>query len=63
MRKPKLQIVVLFQNLGERQPYFANSPAPPLPGLLLAGLTPDLVEVEVRTRAGSRSGFGGGARR
>lgn len=47
MRKPKLQIVVLFQNLGERQPYFANSPAPPLPGLLLAGLTPDLVEVEV----------------
>jgi radical SAM superfamily enzyme YgiQ (UPF0313 family) len=47
MRKPKIQIIVLFQNLGERQPYFANSPAPPLPGLLLAGLTPDLVDVEV----------------
>ncbi len=47
MRKPKLLIIVLFQNLGERQPYFANSPAPPLPGLLLAGLTPDVVDVDV----------------
>jgi radical SAM superfamily enzyme YgiQ (UPF0313 family) len=47
MSKPKIQIIVLFQNLGDRQPYFANSPAPPLPGLLLAGLTPDVVDVEV----------------
>lgn len=47
MPKLKIQIIVLFQNLGEQQPYFANSPAPPLPGLLLAGLTPDLVDVEV----------------
>ncbi len=47
MSKPKLQIIVLFQNLGERQPYFAKNPVPPLPGLLLAGLTPPIVEVEV----------------
>ena len=47
MRKPKLQIIVLFQNLGDRQTYYARSPAPPLSGLLLAALTPDIVEVEV----------------
>jgi len=47
MNKPKLQIIVLFQNLGEGQPYFARSPAPPLSGILVAGLTPPLVEVEV----------------
>ena len=47
MRTPKLQIIVLFQNLGEERAYFARSPAPPLSGILLAGLTPDLVEVEV----------------
>ena len=47
MEKPKLQIIVLFQNLGEGQSYFARSPAPPLSGILLAGLTPDIVEVEV----------------
>jgi radical SAM superfamily enzyme YgiQ (UPF0313 family) len=48
MSKPKLQIIVLFQNLGDEQAYFARSPAPPLSGILLAGLTPDIVEVEVR---------------
>jgi radical SAM superfamily enzyme YgiQ (UPF0313 family) len=47
MPKPKLQIIVLYQNLGEEQAYFARSPAPPLSGILLAGQTPDLVEVEV----------------
>jgi len=47
MEKPKLQIIVLFQNLGEERSYFARSPAPPLSGILLAGLTPDIVEVEV----------------
>ncbi|UCF21506.1 MAG: B12-binding domain-containing radical SAM protein [Gemmatimonadota bacterium] len=47
MSKPKLQIIVLFQNLGDQQTYYARSPAPPLSGLLLAGLTPDLVEVDV----------------
>ena len=47
MNKPKLQIIVLFQNLGEGQPYFARSPAPPLSGILVAGLTPPLVEVDV----------------
>jgi radical SAM superfamily enzyme YgiQ (UPF0313 family) len=47
MRTPKLQIIVLFQNLGEERAYFARSPAPPLSGILLAALTPDLVEVEV----------------
>ena len=47
MRRPKLQIIVLFQNLGDRRPYFARSPSPPLSGLLLAGLTPPTVEVEV----------------
>jgi radical SAM superfamily enzyme YgiQ (UPF0313 family) len=47
MSKPKLQIIVLFQNLGEKQTYFARSPAPPLSGALVAGLTPDIVEVEL----------------
>lgn len=47
MSKPKLQIIVLYQNLGEARAYYARSPAPPLSGILLAGLTPDLVEVEV----------------
>jgi radical SAM superfamily enzyme YgiQ (UPF0313 family) len=43
----KIQIIVLFQNLGEDNPYYARSPAPPLPGLLLAALTPPIVDVEV----------------
>ena len=47
MSKSKLQIIVLFQNLGEKQAYFARSPAPPLSGALVAGLTPPLVEVEL----------------
>jgi len=47
MRKPKLQIIVLFQNLGEERAYYARSPAPPLSGVLLAGLTPPIVEVEL----------------
>jgi radical SAM superfamily enzyme YgiQ (UPF0313 family) len=47
MSKPKLQIIVLFQNLGDSEAYFALSPAPPLAGALVAGLTPDIVEVEL----------------
>ncbi len=47
MKKPKLLIIVLFQNLGDEEPYYATSPAPPLPGILLAGLTPESVDVEV----------------
>jgi radical SAM superfamily enzyme YgiQ (UPF0313 family) len=47
MKKPKLQIIVLFQNLGEENPWYAQSPAPPLPGILLAGMTPNIVDVEV----------------
>ncbi len=47
MKKPKLLIVVLFQNLGEEHPYYARNPAPPLPGILLAGLTPPELQVEV----------------
>ena len=47
MKKPKLLIIVLFQNLIDEEPYYARNPAPPLPGILLAGLTPPLVEVEV----------------
>jgi radical SAM superfamily enzyme YgiQ (UPF0313 family) len=47
MAKPKIQIIVLFQNLGEERAYYARSPAPPLSGILLAGLTPDFVEVDV----------------
>ncbi len=43
-----LEIIVLFQNLGEEHPYYAQSPAPPLPGILLAALTPDIVDVRVR---------------
>ena len=38
--KPKLLIIVLFQNLLDEEPYYAKTPAPPLPGILLAGLTP-----------------------
>jgi len=45
MSKPKLQIIVLFQNLEEEQAYYARSPAPPLSGALVAGLTPPIVEV------------------
>jgi radical SAM superfamily enzyme YgiQ (UPF0313 family) len=45
MAKPKLQIIVLFQNLGHGREYFARAPAPPLSGALLAALTPPVVEV------------------
>ncbi len=45
--RKKLQIIVLFQNLGADHPYYAQSPAPPLPGILLAAMTPDIVDVEV----------------
>jgi len=45
--KPKLQIIVLFQNLGDQEAYFARSPAPPLSGMLVAGLTPPIVEVDL----------------
>jgi radical SAM superfamily enzyme YgiQ (UPF0313 family) len=47
MKKPKLLIIVLFQNLKEADPYYARNPAAPLPGILLAGMTPPIVEVEV----------------
>jgi radical SAM superfamily enzyme YgiQ (UPF0313 family) len=47
MKKPKLLIIVLFQNLGEKEAYYAQSPAPPLSGALLAGLTPPVVEIEL----------------
>ena len=46
-QKPKLLIIVLFQNLIDEEPYYALTPAPPLPGILLAGMTPDIVDVEV----------------
>jgi radical SAM superfamily enzyme YgiQ (UPF0313 family) len=38
---------VLFQNLGDQETYFARSPTPPLSGILVAGQTPDIVEVDV----------------
>ncbi|MGB5530432.1 MAG: hypothetical protein WBQ32_10740, partial [Ignavibacteriaceae bacterium] len=47
MKKPRFLIIVLFQNLLDEKPYYARNPAPPLPGILLAGLTPPIVEVEV----------------
>lgn len=47
MGKPKIQIIVLFQNLSPEHTYYARSPAPPLSGILLAALTPGRVEVEV----------------
>lgn len=47
MSKPKLQVIVLFQNLGEEDAYYARCPSPPLSGILLAGQTPDSVDVEV----------------
>ena len=47
MKKKKILIIVLFQNLINEKPYYAKNPAPPLPGLLLAGMTPSIVDVEV----------------
>ena len=47
MARPKLQIIVLFQNLGDERQYFAAAPAPPLSGVLLAALTPPVVEVSL----------------
>jgi radical SAM superfamily enzyme YgiQ (UPF0313 family) len=47
MSRPKLQIIVLFQNLGDARPYYARSPAPPLSGALVAGLTPPVVDVDL----------------
>src|SRR5437867_9101478 len=47
MKTPKLLIIVLFQNLKDEAPYYAQTPAPPLPGILLAGMTPAIVDVEV----------------
>jgi len=47
MKKPKLLIIVLFQNLRDAEPYYARNPAPPLPGILLAAMTPPVVDVEV----------------
>ncbi len=47
MKKPKILIIVLFQNLLDEEPYYALTPAPPLPGILLAGMTPPIVDVEV----------------
>jgi hypothetical protein len=47
MGKPILEIIVLFQNLGDKQTYFARSPAPPLSGALVAALTPPIVEVRL----------------
>jgi radical SAM superfamily enzyme YgiQ (UPF0313 family) len=47
MKKPKLLIIVLFQNLKDADPYYARNPAAPLPGILLAGMTPPIVEIEV----------------
>ena len=47
MKKPKLLIIVLFQNLGEEKAYYAKSPAPPISGALLAGLTPPVVDIEL----------------
>jgi radical SAM superfamily enzyme YgiQ (UPF0313 family) len=45
--KPKLLIIVMFQNLLDEKPYYAKNPAPPLPGILLAALTPPEIHVEV----------------
>jgi radical SAM superfamily enzyme YgiQ (UPF0313 family) len=45
--KPKLLIIVLFQNLGDDHAYYALSPTPPLSGALLAGLTPPIVKIEL----------------
>jgi radical SAM superfamily enzyme YgiQ (UPF0313 family) len=47
MKKQKILIIVLFQNLLDARPYYARNPAPPLPGILLAGMTPPIVDVEV----------------
>lgn len=47
MKRPKLLIIVLFQNLGDTKAYYAKSPAPPVSGALLAGLTPPIVEIEL----------------
>ena len=45
--KKKLLIIVLFQNLGDDHAYYAKSPAPPVSGALIAGLTPPVVDIEL----------------
>jgi radical SAM superfamily enzyme YgiQ (UPF0313 family) len=45
--KPKLNIIVLHQNLGDENAHYARCPSPPLSGILLAGQTPDTVDVDV----------------
>ena len=47
MSKPKLEIIVLHQNLGDEHAHYAKCPSPPLSGILLAGQTPESVEVGV----------------
>src|SRR5574341_1555516 len=47
MKKQKVLIIVLFQNLRDAEPHYARNPAPPLPGILLAALTPPVVDIEV----------------
>jgi radical SAM superfamily enzyme YgiQ (UPF0313 family) len=47
LRTPKLLIIVLSRNLPDEESGPMRYPMPPLPGLLLAGMTPPLVEVEV----------------
>lgn len=47
MKKSKLLIIVLFQNIEDQEDYYALSPAPPLSGILLASLTPSMVEVDL----------------
>ncbi len=47
MSKPKLLIIVLFQNLGETRAFYAKAPAPPLSGMLVAALTPPIVDIEL----------------
>jgi len=47
LRTPKLLIIILSRNLPDEDADLFRYPMPPLPGLLLAGMTPPLVEVEV----------------
>jgi len=46
-RRPKLLIIVMFQNLADEPPYYMKMWVPPATGPLIAALTPPSIDVEV----------------
>lgn len=46
-KRPQLLIIVLFENLDDQPPYYMKMWTPPATGLLVAALTPPVIDVEV----------------